>query len=691
MRRAALLVACCLATTAQAATAPAFSRIASPPGGNISCFVFDQKHPGVTLAGSTGGVIYRSTNGGANWTPIKIAPPNQEFRAIAQSPAASGTFYAFGTGNTPPTSSIGASGLVYSSTDDGVTWTLLPHQPPVLAGFRRGAGRAIAIDSTGQIIVLSDHLGGIYRSTDAGSSWSIVEPGTKVRPYGLTKDPTSTSTLYAAGVYAGGATQKAIFLKSTNFGASWTITEPPALNTGLTNPFGYAVAVQPGTGEIIVSYGGTNASTGAPVGGIARSTDGGATFAAANKGIAATFNPGSASAGIAFDTTTPTTVYLSTNGNAQFADGGGFYISTNSGESWVASGAPIPQNGGFVVATRPAAAGYPAAVFVGEPDVAISTNSGKSWAASISGIGSQSLFTVVDSGVAGGYYAGTYTGVFHTGSSGKGWTATAVLPGSHFVNALAIDLTRAKPAIYAVTNSGLFRSTNNGASWVTITPKLGAGLQIATVETDSTGTVFATDTGHTVYRSANEGATWASSTVGGSTDVFAGVTAISLANIPAGTAGAGTIYANLASGLWVSTNDGVSWTLSAAQVPASENGIYGMAVQQAAPHTLVVNTNNDDTYTLTPGASAFAQVTGPTGYFLPGLAAAPGSASMFNASQTSVVAGSSTAFATSVNVASSLTSVDSYEPGFVSATKSTLFVSDFDGSTFVAPYTSLPQ
>ena len=91
-----------LATTSLAAasgTAP-WTRLSNPNGGNAQCFLFDHAHPGVALAGTDAGNILRSTDGGANWTPVQVGTATEEFRVVAQSPADPNVFFAFSTGYT---------------------------------------------------------------------------------------------------------------------------------------------------------------------------------------------------------------------------------------------------------------------------------------------------------------------------------------------------------------------------------------------------------------------------------------------------------------------------------------------------------------------------------------------------------------------------------------------------------------
>lgn len=681
------------------------TRISGAPGGDVGCFVFDAFHPGVMLAGSSGGLIYRSTNGGASWTKVNVGLPTEEFRAIAQSPASQNTFFAYGTGlSTSQTGAFG-SGLVYVSQDDGVTWARLANQPPA-SRDRRGFGRGIAIDKTGQIIVATDLQGGIFRSADAGQSWTIAK-SKAFAVYGLAADPGDPNTLYAGGRHrnASGATQPVV-LKSVDFGETWsTITSPAFTISGTSQSTVYAMAVQPGTGTVFATYSAINFQTGAQPGGVARSGDGGATWADDTSGLPMTFNPGSASGGIVFDPVTPSTVYLATN-SGQPADGSGFFVSMDSGDHWAPDGQLLPTGGAFVAAARPAAAGYPAAVFAGFPSIAATTDSGKTWTTMTTGFNNAPLNVVVDQGKSNGYYAATENGVFKTADDGAVWTPTSVLPG-YYPTAIATDVSKPVVPVYVVTPAGLFRSTSAGVSWTSIQPPVAQGLSVSYVLTDSKGDVFAVDSGHTVYRSSNEGAAWTEAAVGGSSDVFYFSTKpIVASGAPASSAYAGLMYAALyntssnSGELYVSRDRGATWTLSAAQLQPDPGYptppyILNMAIRHSQPYTLFVNDSDGYEYSLAPGATAFVSLSNaappPNGFFASSstFLTAPVGGFAFNAETISRVVGSSNGFSTSFPVAASLKAFDSGALAGASATASALFLSDFDGASFVVPYGSL--
>ena len=86
--------------------------------------------------------------------------------------------------------------------------------------------------------------GGVFKSTNGGTNWTAINTGlTNTYVYALAIDPQTPDTLYA-GTDGGGV------FKSTNGGTNWT-----AINTGLTNTYVSALAIDPQTPETL--YAGT--------------------------------------------------------------------------------------------------------------------------------------------------------------------------------------------------------------------------------------------------------------------------------------------------------------------------------------------------------------------------------------------------------------------------------------------------
>ncbi|MCJ7586484.1 MAG: hypothetical protein MUQ00_01065 [Candidatus Aminicenantes bacterium] len=103
--------------------------------------------------------IVVSTNGGTNWTPIRIsAVSGTESTVAAVAPGNASIFYVGGR-----TSSYKA--LVYKSTNRGADWTAITNgisNPPL----------AIAVDPQGSNIVFVVTNDAVWRSSNGGTSWT---------------------------------------------------------------------------------------------------------------------------------------------------------------------------------------------------------------------------------------------------------------------------------------------------------------------------------------------------------------------------------------------------------------------------------------------------------------------------------------------------------------------------------------
>ncbi len=143
--------------------------------------------------------------GQGTWT--SGGPYGGSVRALAIDPGTPATLYA-GT----------AGGGVFKSGDAGSTWSAAN------SGLTNPNVRALAIDPVTPATIYAGTTGGVFKSTDGGDTWAAANTGlTGTFITALAIDPTTPATLYAATGTGG-------VFKSTNSGGTWT-----AANTGLTN------------------------------------------------------------------------------------------------------------------------------------------------------------------------------------------------------------------------------------------------------------------------------------------------------------------------------------------------------------------------------------------------------------------------------------------------------------------------
>src|SRR5216683_6343934 len=141
-----------------------------------------------------------------------------------------------------------ASGQAAFTPQGAVTsaWTSIGPTPTTGGFFSPVTGRVITIavdpsDLTGNTVLIGGAMGGIWRTIDAGATWTAVGDANPSLAMGsIAFAPSALATVYAGtgeqaltgfDVYYGAG-----ILKSTNSGQTWTPLCPPPFS-GCTNPF----------------------------------------------------------------------------------------------------------------------------------------------------------------------------------------------------------------------------------------------------------------------------------------------------------------------------------------------------------------------------------------------------------------------------------------------------------------------
>ncbi|HET6979493.1 MAG TPA: SBBP repeat-containing protein [Pyrinomonadaceae bacterium] len=206
-------------------------------GGGVFTIVIDPSNASTVYVGSSRGV-FKSTNSGSTWTAINnFGPSGIPFvRALAVDPTTPTTIYAGTNGN----------GGFFKSTDGGLNWTVMNTG---LSGGSFSVVNAIVIDASNPATIYAGHGfsgvgGGISKSINGGVSWTQVNngvPNTEINA--LVRDRSNNATLYAATTTAG-------ILKTINGGDSWT-----SANTGFWKNDVHALVAHPSDSTIL--YAGT--------------------------------------------------------------------------------------------------------------------------------------------------------------------------------------------------------------------------------------------------------------------------------------------------------------------------------------------------------------------------------------------------------------------------------------------------
>src|SRR5437868_3113997 len=136
-------------------------------GGRIRSIVVSPIDPLTIWIGSVGGGIWKTTNGGASWSPLNDFMANLAVSSLAIDRSNANVLYA-GTGEGFSNSDAIRGAGIFKTTDGGATWAQLPST----ANSNWLAVNRIAISPNNSLILLAATSTGIWRSIDGGNSWS---------------------------------------------------------------------------------------------------------------------------------------------------------------------------------------------------------------------------------------------------------------------------------------------------------------------------------------------------------------------------------------------------------------------------------------------------------------------------------------------------------------------------------------
>jgi hypothetical protein len=196
--------------------------------------VLDPASPSTVYAGSLGGGVFKSTDGAATWVAMNNGLTDPDVQALAINSTSPQNLYA------------GTNGGLFTSLDGGANWT------PANSGLTNTDVLALAIEpSSPSTIYAGTNGGGLFKSTTSGASWTAANTGI-LSPriiHAIAIDPTNPSTVYTGKASVG------LVFKSTDAGQTWSDISDglPVFPTFLS-----ALAIDPVTPARI--YAGTDSS-----------------------------------------------------------------------------------------------------------------------------------------------------------------------------------------------------------------------------------------------------------------------------------------------------------------------------------------------------------------------------------------------------------------------------------------------
>ncbi len=467
------------------------------------------------------GILFRTTNGGAQWNPIAFAGSGF---SVKIDPEDSGTIYV-GTSlgltithdsfaSTEPDTFLGPTvtdiaidptdtdvlyvstrlSRIFRSDDRGMTWTAIND------GMAVGETFSLAVDPHTPARVYAGLNGtGVFRSLDMGTNWKLASDGifgTDVRVIAI--DPQDSSNVLA-GAFGGG-----LFL-SENGGNRWE-----EARDGLIATQPRAIAFAPQNPQVV--YAGSVNPFSQGQGALFRSDNGGRDWENLPNGT------GNSIYSIAVDSVNPQRFYVATaSGVFRSDDGGQTFEGRNdvdqfsSGEllNWTITDLEMdPANPNVLYAV-----GTSFDPFIGQLYQFFKTDdAGDNWQP-----GAPTFTPLVDVTIdptdTRRLYLATSSGIFRNedASEENGFDQLVTgLPGDGnlSVTSIAVD-GQDNGAVYAATSVGVYKSTNSGTSWTIADTGLETTLaRVIRDDPSNAGQLYAGTSSSGVFKTLDKGATW---------------------------------------------------------------------------------------------------------------------------------------------------------------------------------------
>lgn len=560
--------------------------------GRVRGLAVHPTNPDIVYIGAAAGGIWKTTNGGSSWTDLSSGFERLTFGAICIDPNNGDVVYA-GTGEGRwgwNDNTYEGDGL-YKTTNGGTTWTKITNGIGTQTQFcditvsPHNSNHLLAALGSGNWNNGFPNNEGVWRSTDAGSTWTRVINVDDA--FDVAFHPSNSSFAYAA---SGNQSASGGFYKSTDGGATWTQSNSglPSTSTIGRIQFDLAPSSPSTIYSVIYNYDASFSSRNTAA---FKSTDGGANWVQISSGvnIAGSYDGTNADDQgyydlcLAVHPTDPNTVYLGNVEMSRTTDGStlslyrnpsGYYGGTRAWDCWVHVDIHnikfAPSNGNIV--------------YLGcDGGVYKSTDAGASWQSVNNSINTIQFYRVASHPTNSSILFGGSQDNGNFRTTDKGSTAWVFKTTGDGMECF-VDYNDPNYVFMSTQNGWLNRSTDGGANFSTV---------LSNVSTNTAWTapywqhptdynkVYAA-VSRQLYRSTDRGANWSSFSTITSTNR---ITSVTQSSVNTNNMMAVESYYTTSPKVWKSTDEGATWTEI-----TSNLGFTGTNIQRVISHPTDANT-----------------------------------------------------------------------------------------------------
>lgn len=528
--------------------------------GRLNFLRFDPTNSNTMYVGAPDGGLWKSTNSGASWSTntdqltvigcsdIAIDPTNTQIMYLATGDGDAGDSYSTG---------------ILKSIDGGLTWS--PTGLTWTASQGNLISKILINPSTPTTLLAATSLG-IYRTTNSGTTWTLVQSTNRF--YDIEFKPSDPNTVYASGT---------VIYKSTNNGVNWTQVTSGVPSTGVER---MSLAVSVANSAFVYILAGQSSDQGLL--GIYKSTDSGTTFTLTKGPTAPNLlgwnsNGGDAGGQAFYDLAIAVSP---TDANLVLVGGVNIWKSTNGGTSWTlnaqwtGSGAPYVHSDHHDIVFLPGSG----TTYFSACDGGLfkTVNNGTAWTDISSNLTIAQQYRLSQSATTEGLII---AGHQDNGINKLSATAWSQIKGGDGMDCF-IDRTNNSIMYGAYVYGDYARSTNGGSTWSTINTGIPNGqgsadwLSVWHQDPTTTTTLYAGGRA-ALYKTTNSGTSWSAvGTPSGTGNIIEFAIAPSNNQI---------IYSVKSNAISKSINGGTAWTNITGSIPTS-NYFTNIAVHNTNPN-----------------------------------------------------------------------------------------------------------